>query len=112
MSNNRRVPVRSRSTGTAFRPQIEALERRELLTAGLLDTSFGGDGKVDLPINPDGTNFARIFAVAVQPGDGKIVAGGVVRTSLGADFAVARFNADGTLDEGFGVHGEMLVSFE
>ena len=75
---------------------------------GSLDTGFGGDGIVT-------TDFAgqadQANAVAVQA-DGKIVVAGLAaRTGpLGADndFALARYNTDGTLDPSFG--GDGLVT--
>jgi uncharacterized delta-60 repeat protein len=45
-------------------------------------------------------------AVGVQP-DGKIVVAGLAATVAGSitDFALVRYNPDGTLDQGFGNHG-------
>ncbi len=44
-------------------------------------------------------------SIAIQ-GDGKIVVGGSSRNTLGnPQFAIARYNTDGTLDSGFGVNG-------
>ena len=45
-------------------------------------------------------------AVAVQP-DGKIVVAGLAATVAGqiTDFALVRYNPDGTLDQSFGNHG-------
>ncbi len=67
---------------------------------GSLDTSFNFDGKVtvDFSNHNEGCN-----AVAVQP-DGKIVAVGASEPSgsFNFDFAIARLNADGTLDASFG----------
>ncbi|MFD0508614.1 hypothetical protein ACFQ0G_49030 [Streptomyces chiangmaiensis] len=60
---------------------------------GSLDTSFDGDGRVTTAF--DGEDAAR--GVAVQP-DGKIVAAGYAAF----DFALARYNTDGSLDGGFG----------
>jgi uncharacterized delta-60 repeat protein len=51
----------------------------------------------------DGGDLAN--AVAVQP-DGKVVvAGYATRNGIDSDFALARYDADGTLDDGFGDHG-------
>lgn len=69
---------------------------------GLLDTSFGSAGTAAGVLGPDGNN--EIFDIAVQP-DGRIVAAGKARSSgassLGDDFAAARYNADGSRDAGF-----------
>ncbi|WP_240528515.1 calcium-binding protein [Streptomyces humi] len=74
---------------------------------GTLDTGFGGDGKVTTPVNnmiADGDlQWSEAHAVALQP-DGKIVvAGGSWRGYENCCwFTVVRYNADGTLDTGFG----------
>lgn len=65
---------------------------------GTLDTTFDGDGKLTMRIN---NADERAYAVA-QEFDGKLVAAGfstvVPSSPVAHDFAVARFNADGTLD--------------
>ena len=69
---------------------------------GSLDTSFGGTGKVVTAI---GTGDDIAFAVAIQP-DGRIVAAGYGSDNiLNVDFALARYNADGTLDTSFDSDG-------
>lgn len=66
-----------------------------------LDPSFDGDGLVTLDI---ASTRNRLESVAVQP-DGKIVAAGSVGLGASRNFAVARFNSDGSLDPGFGTDG-------
>ena len=66
---------------------------------GLLDPTFGGDGRAIAAITPAGGDEAN--GVLVQP-DGKVVAAG---TAGRAKFAIARFDADGTLDATFGNAG-------
>ncbi|MCQ3814399.1 MAG: hypothetical protein KTU85_08290, partial [Acidimicrobiia bacterium] len=68
-------------------------------TDGTLDTAFGTDGRVVTDVGAGANDEAR--AVAVQP-DGKIVAAGHATVSGGRDFALARYNTDGSLDTGFG----------
>jgi len=73
---------------------------------GSPDTTFSGDGQVTVPF--DGGAFDGALDVAVQA-DSKIVVVGV--TDPGGqvgkdDFALARFNADGTLDTSFGSGGK------
>ncbi len=68
---------------------------------GALDTSFGIGGKVRTKI---GSNDLA-YAVAVQP-DGKIVAAGTSYTSGNNQFAVVRYNEDGSLDNSFGNGGK------
>lgn len=76
---------------------------------GVLDTSFGG-GLVN-------TDFAGTFdqarAVAVQPSDQRIVVAGWVDNGdpTGDDFALARYEADGTLHPLFGAAGKASVDF-
>ena len=69
---------------------------------GQLDPAFGTGGKLvsDLSGHDDAAR-----AVAIQP-DGKIIAAGVAQPGPGnSDFAIARYNADGTLDTTFGGDG-------
>jgi uncharacterized delta-60 repeat protein len=74
---------------------------------GNLDTSFGSGGKVT-------TDFGPLFAegagdVAIQNDDKLVAAGG---TGLnGADFALARYKPDGTLDPSFGSGGKVTTDF-
>ena len=72
---------------------------------GSLDSSFDGDGIVT-------TNFENSLALAseiiLQP-DGKIVAAGTV-TGAVKSFALARYNADGSLDTTFGNGGRVVTS--
>jgi uncharacterized delta-60 repeat protein len=81
------------------------------LPDGTLDHTFGGNGFAsagfnDLGLGPSG--------VAIQP-DGKIVwVGNTTAQVTGGtvtDFAVARFNPDGTLDSGFGRGGQVTTEF-
>ena len=66
---------------------------------GSYDTTFGGNGKVILGIG--NTSFMYAEAVAIQT-DGKIVVGGYISEDTGTtDFAVARYNADGSPDTTF-----------
>ncbi|KKD06050.1 calcium-binding protein [Streptomyces sp. WM6386] len=73
---------------------------------GSFDTSFGDNGETV-------TDFAggedRAHAVALQP-DGKIVVAGESGATEGGCclFTVARYNADGSLDTGFGTGGRVV----
>lgn len=73
---------------------------------GSLDTTFNGTGKV---ITPFGTNFSIASSVAVQS-DGKIVLAGYVLNGLDFDFAIARYNANGTLDTTFNGTGQLILA--
>src|SRR5262249_37980543 len=76
-------------------------------TDGALATGFGpgGRGKTDF-----GGICEVATSVAVQP-DGKIVVVGGSVIGYFNDFALARYNTDGTLDAGFGVGGKVLTDF-
>jgi len=95
--------VFSPATGTDF-----MLVRH--LRDGGLDTGFGKAGKVGTAFN-NGGRSDEAQAVAVQP-DGKIlVAGSSDQGASGYDFALARYNPDGSLDAGFGRGGRVTTSF-
>jgi uncharacterized delta-60 repeat protein len=69
---------------------------------GSADASFGSNGEVTTSL---GSGDAAALDVLVQA-DGKIVAGGYFEAGLDeGDFALARYNADGTLDTSFGRSG-------
>src|SRR5206468_6070684 len=77
---------------------------------GDLDPTFGTDSKV-LTDFDHSTDIAN--AVAVQT-DGKLVVVGTTYINndfSDEDFAVARYNPDGTLDETFGVGGKVQTDF-
>jgi uncharacterized delta-60 repeat protein len=71
---------------------------------GGVDTAFGSGGRLTTDFNGS-EDEAR--AVAIQS-DGKIVAAG----SSGAfpEFALARYNPDGSLDSSFGIGGEVTTN--
>jgi uncharacterized delta-60 repeat protein len=96
---------------TVCNPCAEPTEPRDFALArynsdGSLDPTFDGDGKVTTDF---GANVDQAFAVAIQP-DGKIVAGGFAWIS-GADFALARYNADGSLDPSFDGDGKVTTRY-
>jgi uncharacterized delta-60 repeat protein len=74
---------------------------------GSLDNSFDGDGKVI-------TEFgiaSLVYGLAIQP-DGKIVAAGDMYTEdFNINFAVARYNPDGSLDTSFDGDGKTTADF-
>lgn len=65
---------------------------------GSPDTSFGGDGSVTTSI---GSANDGATSVAVQA-EGKLVAAGYSNNGLSSDFALVRYNVDGSLDSTFG----------
>lgn len=71
---------------------------------GFIDQSFGG-GAVTTDFGPDG----RALAAALQT-DGKIIVGGNGGGGNdGWDFALARYNSDGSLDHSFGGDGKVTT---
>ena len=72
---------------------------------GSLDTSFGVDGKV---VTPVGSGGSEAHCLAIQS-DGKIVIAGYNYTEDDSDFALARYNPDGSLDASFGDGGRVIT---
>jgi uncharacterized delta-60 repeat protein len=75
---------------------------------GTLDVTFGGDGRVITRFT-SGAEGAR--GVAIQ-GDGKIVAAGYISAGLVGgfgEFALARYDTDGTLDTTFDGDGKVTT---
>jgi uncharacterized delta-60 repeat protein len=73
-------------------------------TDGSLDTSFSGDGIVTTAI---GAFDDRSYSIALQS-DGKIITAGSSSLSSYYNFALVRYNADGTLDTSF--NGDGIVT--
>lgn len=78
---------------------------------GSLDPTFGSGGSVVQPIVSNSSGDAAMAVALV--GDKVLVAGDAF-TNTGShpdEFALARFNADGTLDKTFGTKGMVLTAF-
>jgi uncharacterized delta-60 repeat protein len=77
---------------------------------GTLDTQFGSSGKVtaDFLASDD-----QAFAL-VRQGDGKLLVGGAAINpkSSESEFALARFNVNGSLDLTFGSNGKTMTEFD
>jgi len=73
---------------------------------GTLDTGFGTNGKVTTDI---GTNF-DIANWVIQQSDGKLVVAGYSESGSGLDFALVRYNANGSLDSSFGTGGKVTTA--
>ena len=92
-------------SGTAYDTESNfALVR--LNTDGSLDVSFDADGKLmtDFGYYDFGND------VALQA-DGKIVAAGFSNSTLSTDFALSRYNPDGSLDGAFDGDGKLTTSW-
>jgi uncharacterized delta-60 repeat protein len=75
-------------------------------TNGSLDTTFDTDGKVTTAI---GSGTEAAYSVVLQS-DGKIVAAGYSRIGSNDDFAVVRYNTDGSLDTTFDTDGKVTTA--
>ena len=76
---------------------------------GTLDGTFGTDGIAVTAFVNNAQDFAN--SVAIQP-NGKIVVAGTTYARgwyTSDDFAVARYNTDGSLDTTFGTEGRMTI---
>lgn len=77
---------------------------------GSLDNTFGSSGSVVTGFNQKN---AQAGSLAIQQ-DGKIITAGVVDAGSGSvsyDFAMVRYNSDGTLDNTFGNSGKVTTDF-
>lgn len=75
-------------------------------TNGTLDTSFSSDGKATTDFGGDDYGSS----VAIQS-DGKIVVSGYIDGGGAVDFAISRYNSDGSLDTSFSSDGKVLIDF-
>jgi uncharacterized delta-60 repeat protein len=75
-------------------------------TDGSLDNGFDGDGKLITSFGV--SKNSEIFGIAIQP-DGKIVAVGRAYSGTTYDFALARYNTDGTPDNSFDNDGKVIT---
>ena len=78
-------------------------------SAGVLDTTFGTNGTVVTDF--DGGND-KAFSVTTDASGKILVAGSADSPGVfGDDFAIVRYNADGTLDTTFGTGGKVVTNF-
>src|SRR5262249_21809266 len=77
-------------------------------TPGTLDSTFGTGGRVTTDFGGTG---AAARTVAVQA-NGQILTAGLTGLNGVANFALARYNSDGTLDATFGTAGIVTTAFD
>ncbi len=118
-----RVRVSRWYAGCDQNRSCEFLEDRTLLAAAAatalgadrLDTAFGTDGSTTTNFNARGifaeATSAFASAVVVQP-NGKILVAGTVDQGGNRNFAVARYQSNGSLDSSFGTAGKVVISFD
>jgi len=91
--------------GTVFGEQEDRFAVARYNRDGSLDPSFGVAGRVTTYLGGE----VRVRGMALQP-DGKIiVAGFVFPLEDDADFAMVRYNADGSPDTTFGNNGQVVT---
>jgi len=79
-----------------------------LAAPGDPDTSFSYDGRVTTDFGGGAPDIG--YAVAIQA-DGKIVVAGYSEVDVTRDFALARYNPDGSLDTSFSYNGIVTTDF-
>ncbi len=105
--------------GAAFNPSVSyssydfALARYD--SNGSLDSSFGSGGKAvtDFGSASGDPRDDLLTSMVLQP-DGKILAAGAGepnRNTTSSDFAIARYNSNGSLDTAFGASGKVATDF-
>ena len=99
VQSDRNILVAGNTSGSAV------MTVTRLRPDGSLDTTFGGGGTATV----DFGSLADLLGGAVLQPDGKIVLAGYTQAS--EDVAVARLNANGSLDAGFGAGGKATVDF-
>lgn len=106
-----RIVVGGSAAPAPYQPQerIENFLLVRYLPDGRVDESFGNMGKVITDLNSNKHDV--ISSLALQE-DGKIVAAGTSKGSIGTNkFALARYQADGGLDDAFGNNGTVITDF-
>jgi uncharacterized delta-60 repeat protein len=77
---------------------------------GSLDQTFGTNGRTKTDL---GNGYQDGAAGAALQADGKIVSvGAALPNSFDLDFALVRYNADGSLDASFGTNGKVVFGLE
>ncbi|HWQ94677.1 MAG TPA: delta-60 repeat domain-containing protein, partial [Gammaproteobacteria bacterium] len=92
--------------GTTFNGSDSDFALARYNSNGALDTSFGIAGKLTTHFS----SYNSTNALGLQT-DGKIVAAGVAGNGVNDDFALIRYNTDGSLDSGFGNGGKVTTDF-
>lgn len=110
-TNSKRVRANQSQVQSAQRRALllEPLEDRCLLSASQLDLAFGVGGTVTTDFLTPAADTAHVVAVQA---DGKIIeAGRTFGFATGSQWALARYNPDGSLDASFGTAGRVVTDF-
>lgn len=73
---------------------------------GILDTTFGNNGKVITDIGTNSTDYGK--AIEIQ-NNGKILFVGTSNGGSNSDVALLRYNANGTIDTSFATNGKVIT---
>ncbi len=90
--------------GTCLIDGDSSFRLARLTRDGGLDPKFGANGFVTTPVGPGRSQAFDLTLLS----DGKIVAGGIATDGTRVVFALARYRANGALDQGFGTGGVVL----
>ncbi len=93
--------------GRTFNGTNDDFAVTQYTTTGILDTTFDTDGKLTTPV---GTSDDVAQSAAFQT-DGKLVVGGWTFNGTSDDFALVRYNTNGSLDTTFGSSGKIVTDF-
>ena len=105
-----RFVVAGTASDSATRPVATDFALARYNTDGSLDSSFGIAGETSVPFSDSATEQANALVLAP---DGKIIVAGTAFKTFSSppDFALRRYNADGSIDTSFGVDGAMTTDF-
>ena len=101
------IPIRRRRPAFTVR-SIESLEGRLLLArAGAIDTSFGNQGSVNIPLPaPGGAEEVPLSFSAVEADGTIVLAGSYNQSNNEGVFVIEELNANGTPKTSFGQGGQ------
>src|SRR5262245_37166136 len=99
---------RQLSVGRRALPRLCRLEDRTAPAAGMLDPTFGVDGRVTTRFPTPSGDFC--YAVAVDS-QGRVIVAGSTDKGANYDFAISRYTAAGALDTSFGSAGVLNFAF-
>ena len=98
------------AVGSAYNGSEQGIALIRYNTNGSLDSNFGNGGKVLTTFSPSAGFQTYAFSAVIQP-DGKIIAAGQAGFIDIRDFALARYNTNGSLDISFGNGGKVTTDF-
>lgn len=104
LQSDGKIVLAGSASGTA--PALSQFSVRRLNANGTIDASFGEAGTASVSFTTSGD---AALAVAIHP-DGKILVAGYAGL-VNANFGLARFNSNGTLDTSFANGGKITVDF-